>query len=250
LVALGEVSVARGSYHIGTSGWIYDHWKRRFYPEDLPQKKWLEHYRDHFSTVEINNSFYNLPEKKTFEDWRRRTGKDFIFSVKASRYITHMKKLKDPEEPVERFFSQASGLKEKMGPVLFQLPPRWKANPDRLRAFLKALPRKRRYTFEFRDESWWNDETYEILADFNAAFCIFELDRRETPHEVTADFVYIRLHGPEGAYEGSYHGNTLRAWAREISGWNDSGLDVYCYFDNDQDAFAVRDAKRLLGMLG
>ncbi len=242
--------MAKGKYHIGTSGWIYKHWQGPFYPEDLPQKKWLEHYRGHFKTAEINNSFYNLPGKKTFEDWRKRTPKDFLFAVKAGRYITHMKKLKDPKEPVERFFSQAAGLKGKMGPVLFQLPPRWKADPERLVAFLKSLPSGTRYTFEFRDESWWDDQIYEILSDHHAAFCIYELNRRETPHEVTADFVYVRLHGPEGAYEGSYHGNTLRAWARRISDWNGEGLDVYCYFDNDQNAYAVDDARKLLDYLG
>jgi uncharacterized protein YecE (DUF72 family) len=160
-----------------------------------------------------------------------------------------MKKLKDPEQPVGRFLSEAAGLGEKMGPVLFQLPPRWKADPERLRSFLEVLPRGKRYTFEFRDESWWNDGVYQILSELNAAFCIFELNRRETPHEVTADFVYIRLHGPEGAYEGSYHGNALRAWARRISDWNGSGRDVYCYFDNDENAYAVENAKKLLGVL-
>lgn len=241
--------MAKGKYHIGTSGWIYGHWKGPFYPEGLPQSEWLEHYQEHFATAEINNSFYNLPERKTFENWRVRTADDFIFSVKANRYITHMKKLKDPEEPVGRFFSEAAGLGEKMGPVLFQLPPRWKASPERLRSFLETLPGGKRYTFEFRDESWWNEEIYQILSDFNAAFCIFELNRRETPHEVTADFVYIRLHGPQGPYEGSYHGNKLRAWARRISDWNGSGHDVYCYFDNDENAYAVKDAHKLLDVL-
>ncbi len=237
-----------GKVHIGTSGWNYGHWKGSFYPEELNQEKWLDFYKSRFRTVEINNSFYNLPEKKTFRSWKETVQKDFIFSVKASRYITHMKKLKDPEEPVERFLSTVKELGKNLGPILFQLPPHWNVNHDRLKSFLNTLPPGNRYTIEFRDESWWTRETYDLLKDHAVAWCIFHLAGSLTPKEVTADFVYIRLHGPEGAYEGQYDGNTLGGWAGAINSWKEQGKDVFCYFDNDQNGYAAQDALKLKEM--
>ncbi|MFW6081944.1 MAG: DUF72 domain-containing protein [Desulfosalsimonas sp.] len=236
--------------HIGTSGWNYRHWKGPFYPEDLAAGNWFAYYAERFHTVEINNSFYRLPEKKTFEQWAENAPDDFVFSVKASRYITHTKKLKDPQEPVGRLMENARGLGEKLGPVLFQLPPRWKCNPQRLEEFLGVFPGDCRCAVEFRDESWWEPRVYEVLGSRNAAFCLFELEGRQSPMEVTADFVYIRLHGPEEAYQGLYDDDVLSGWASKILQWAGGGTDVYCYFDNDENGYAARNALRLQQLTG
>lgn len=235
--------------HIGTSGWNYKHWKGPFYPQDLSSKQWFDYYAGQFHTVEINNSFYRLPAHKTFAQWRKNAPEAFFFSVKASRYITHIKKLKDPREPLARFMDHVRELGEKLGPVLFQLPPRWRCNPDRLSAFFEAVPEDCRCAMEFRDETWWDPRVYEILRAHNAAFCIYELAGQQTPPEVTADFVYIRLHGPEEAYQGRYDDETLAAWAASIRDWVSDGLSVYCYFDNDENGYAARNALRLQQML-
>jgi uncharacterized protein YecE (DUF72 family) len=234
--------------HIGTSGWNYRHWKGVFYPDQLIHSQWLGYYLRYFETVEINNTFYQLPGKRVFRDWYETAPAGFIFSVKASRTITHMKKLKEPARPVQMLMDHVAVLNDKLGPVLFQLPPRWKYNPDRLSHFLEILPDNFRYAFEFRDDSWWNPAMAGMLAEKNAAFCIFELAGKRSPEWVTADFVYIRLHGPGNAYEGSYSDRVLTAWADSISKWQGEGLSVYCYFDNDQQAFAVRNAENLKRM--
>ncbi len=233
---------------IGTSGWNYDHWQGPFYPEDLANSKWLDFYSKTFSTVEVNNSFYQLPAEKTFKSWRENTPAGFTFAVKASRYITHMKKLKDPGEALTKFFKRVEILGDKMGPVLFQLPPRWKANPERLRAFIKLLSRDHRYTFEFRDNSWWHSEIFQILSDANAAFCIYELAGVISPREITADFIYIRLHGPGDKYQGQYDNRTLAGWTGAFANWIKKVNTIYCYFDNDQNGYAAQDAARLQEM--
>jgi uncharacterized protein YecE (DUF72 family) len=231
--------------NIGTSGWNYDHWKGPFYPPELPRKQWLSHYLKFFQTIEINNSFYQLPRRETFEEWHDTTPEGFIFAVKGSRYITHMKKLKDPEEPIERFMGNVRGLKDKLGPILFQLPPRWMCNPERLMMFLAVLPEDCRYAMEFRDDTWWHPEVYEILRSRNIAFCIFELAGRHTPFKITTDFVYIRLHGPGDAYQGQYDDQSLSRWAKDIRKFSKDGLPVYIYFDNDENGYAAQDALRL-----
>lgn len=230
--------------HIGTSGWNYTHWRGTFYPDDLPAKNWQTYYMERFHTVEVNNTFYRLPEKKTFRKWRDESPEPFLYSVKASRYITHMKKLKDPA-PVANFLDHADMLGDKLGPVLFQLPPRWKLNIDRLADFLKALPRGRRFAFEFRDDTWWDARVYELLHQYNAAFCLFDLEGRQTPVELTADFAYVRLHGPEGAYQGKYDDNTLSRWANAFKAWMQKGIEVFCYFDNDENGYAAQNALKL-----
>lgn len=235
--------------YIGTSGWHYDHWKGPFYPKDLAQRDLLLFYDRHFRTVEINNTFYRLPDKKTLAGWRDQTARDFVFSVKASRYITHMKKLKNPDEAVSTFLNVATTLEEKLGPILFQLPPRWHFNPKRLQTFLELLPRKHRYVFEFRDESWFHPECYEILSRRGAAFCFYELAGRSSPKEVTADFVYVRLHGPGDAYKGQYDVSALSGWAGALSTWCKKGKEIFCYFDNDEAGYAAQDALRLQEML-
>jgi len=235
---------------IGTSGWHYRHWRGPFYPPDLPASKWLEFYRDRFSTAEINNSFYRLPSPKTFMGWKKAVDKNFVFSVKANRYITHMKKLKDPEDTLKKFLKQADTLGVKLGPILFQLPPRWKRNPERLGAFLKMLPNKYRCAFEFRDPSWFDDRIYDLLEKHGAAFCIYQLAGRISPKKVTADFVYVRLHGPgDNSYQGSYSAGELSGWAAIFSAWRQKGEDIYCYFDNDQNGYAPLNALRLKEMM-
>lgn len=240
-----------GNYHIGTSGWNYKHWKETVYPEDISQKEWLGYYQQKLKTVEINNSFYRLPEPKTFRKWKNTADGEFIFAVKASRYLTHMKKLKDPGDSLDNMLETFASLEEKLGPILFQLPPRWKFNADRLSSFIDLLPQKQnRYTFEFRDKSWINDSTLDLLKDHNIAFCIYDLAGYQSPLHITADFVYVRLHGPaREKYQGKYTEKQLSEWAERINNWQDDNLDVFLYFDNDQKGYAAHNAMELNEML-
>jgi uncharacterized protein YecE (DUF72 family) len=237
--------MAEKQVYIGTSGWHYKHWVGTFYPAGLKPKDFTDYYLRFFSTVEINNSFYKLPSRDTFANWRASVPDNFVFAVKGSRYITHMKKLKDPQESIQRFFENVNALEEKLGPILFQLPPSWKVNEERLAAFLAALPPYYRYTFEFRDQSWYTPGVLELLRRYKAAFCIYDLDYHLSPLEVTADFVYVRLHGPGAKYAGSYSEEALTDWAEKCVAWQRQGLDVYVYFDNDLDSHAAFNAKRL-----
>lgn len=231
--------------HIGTSGWHYQHWRGPFCPRDLPDERFLRHYSQHFRTAEINSTFYGMPDKTTLAQWRDCTPDGFVFAVKASRYITHMKKLKDPEQPVASFLDRVRVLGEKLGPILFQLPPNWTLNLERLRSFLDALPRGVRYAFEFRAPSWFGERTEEALSEKGAAFCIYDFAHRQSPRSVTADFVYVRLHGPDGAYKGSYDDAALSGWAGDIAAWSREGKEAFCYFDNDEKGHAVSNALRL-----
>ena len=230
---------------IGTSGWHYAHWRGRFYPPGMPSSQMLAHYRRFFDTVEVNNSFYRLPEAATFAGWRAATPPGFCFAVKASRWLTHMKKLKDPEAGLAKLLPRAEALGEKLGPILFQLPPRWRCDPERLAAFLAALPPTHRYTFELRDPTWHDPAVYRLLEQQNAAFCIYDLAGFQSPLQLTADFAYVRLHGPDGAYQGSYSPAALETWAGRIRAWQRTLDAVYVYFDNDADAHAVEDALAL-----
>ncbi len=241
--------MSKGKYYIGTSGWSYKHWKDKFYPEDIKQKDWLNYYTKKFDTVELNGSFYHLPKKETFRNWKEVTPDNFIFSVKASRFITHNKKLKDPKEPVRNFYESANRLGKKIGITLFQLPPNLNYNHDKLKHFVKILPKTKRYTIEFRNQTWWNDDAFSILKKNNIAFCIFELGDVQSPKMITADFVYIRLHGPDGKYKGNYNKVLLSKWKKDIQKWNKEGKDVYCYFDNDEKAYAPNNALKLISML-
>jgi len=234
---------------VGTSGWYYDHWVGPVYPEGMQPEDMLAEYARSFGTVEINSTFYGLPEAESVAEWYDSTPAGFLFSCKASRYMTHMKKLKDPKEPLDRFFASIAPLKEKLGPILVQLPPRWRANPERLETFLEAAPRDYRYAFEFRDETWFDDAVYDVLRRYGAACCIFDYAGTESPAMITGPTVYVRLHGPAGAYEGSYDDETLATWAERIENWRSDGHDVYCYFDNDQNGYAAANASRLLSML-
>ena len=240
--------MATKNIHIGTSGYNYKHWRGPFYPEDLTQKKWLEFYAERFQTLEINNTFYNLPEKKTFEKWRDSVPQHFTFAVKASRYITHMKKLNEPKDALLNLFDHVQVLQDKFGPILFQLPPKWNVNIERLETFMDLLPKEFRYVFEFRDDSWWTEEVYELLSKADATFCLFELAGQQTPKELTSDLVYVRLHGPGDAYEGQYDSQTLSGWAGAFTTWRKQNKSIYCYFDNDQNGYAAQDAWKLKEM--
>jgi uncharacterized protein YecE (DUF72 family) len=235
---------------IGTSGFHYKHWKGPFYPAKLPNSKMLEYYLQHFDTVELNNSFYRLPNITALESWREVTPKNFVFAVKASRFLTHNKKLKDPENAIDNFLPRVAHLREKLGPVLFQLPPKWQVNRERLESLLTILPRDVRFAFEFRETSWMKPEINGTLRDFNAAFCIYELAGYHSPLDVTADFIYVRLHGPErGKYQGSYSQERLQKWAGQIEQWARSLKAIYVYFDNDQHGYAAANALTLKQMV-
>ena len=241
--------MSKNKIHIGTSGWHYSHWKGAFYPDDLSSSDYLSFYQERFRTVEINNTFYKTPEKKTLQEWKDTVKEDFIFSVKASRFITHMKKLKDPEEPIHNFLNKISLFKENLGPILFQLPPKWKINSERLKNFLESLPEGHRYVFEFRDPSWFDDEVYSLMASYQTAFCIYDLNQQISPKKITADFIYIRLHGPNGPYQGQYSTQDLAGWAGAFSTWKEKVDDIFCYFDNDQAGYAAQDALKLQKMI-
>jgi uncharacterized protein YecE (DUF72 family) len=235
---------------IGTSGYHYKHWVGTFYPAKTPASKMLDYYVRHFDTLELNNSFYRLPTIEAFESWRDATAKNFVFAVKASRFITHNKKLKDPEDALNNILPRAEHLGKKLGPVLFQLPPTWKLNLERLKGLLEILPREHRYAFEFRELSWMTPEVNRLLERYNAAFCIYELAGYHSPFDITADFAYVRLHGPgAGKYQGSYSHAQLRGWAKRIQVWAKTLKAVYVYFDNDQAAYAAQNALELQQMI-
>ncbi|HEX6716647.1 MAG TPA: DUF72 domain-containing protein [Pyrinomonadaceae bacterium] len=236
---------------IGTSGWHYKHWMGGvFYPAGTSGPGMFEFYARHFNTVEINNSFYRLPTAKTFDNWRESAPRNFQYAVKASRFITHMKKLKDPKASSEKFFLVAERLEEKLGPILFQLPPRWKINVERFAEFLESLPRAHKYAIEFRDESWLVPEVFELLRRYKAAFCIHDFADMKIPIQITAGFSYIRFHGPTSAkYWGSYSDAELRKWADRINSWRRDLSAVHVYFNNDPEGAAVRNALTLKSLV-
>jgi uncharacterized protein YecE (DUF72 family) len=224
---------------VGTSGWQYRDWRGRFYPEDLPQRLWLEHYARAFATVEVNNAFYRLPERTTFEAWRQRTPDDFCVAVKMSRFLTHIKRLRDPEEPVDRFMGRASALGDRLGPVLLQLPPTLRADPDALAATLRRFPKGVRVAVEPRHRSWWTDEIRGILERCGAALCWADRHGRPvTPLWRTADFAYLRLHEGRARPRPRYGPAALTSWVERLG----TG-PAYVYFNNDPGGAAVTDAR-------
>ncbi len=233
-----------GKLRIGTSGWIYPHWRGDYYPQGLPQKDWFGHYARDFDTVEINNTFYRLPEAKTFVHWAEVAPAGFLYAFKASRYITHVKRLKDPEASLEKFIERISGAGSCLGPLLYQLPPRFPADPSRLEEFLKALPQGRTHVFEFRDADWYRDEIRRLLERYGASFCIHDHGRSGgSPEWITSGTVYLRFHGPcEDAYGGSYSEPFLREQAAKIAAWIAAGKEVFAYFNNDIGGHAVHNA--------
>ena len=239
----------KGKIYIGTSGWHYKHWTGNFYPDTIKGSRQFDEYKKNFETVEINNSFYKLPSDKTFRQWALAAQKGFTYAIKASRFITHVKKLAVDMDSISLLLSRVDKLKEKLGPILFQLPPGWMVDVERFRKFLEKIPYGYRYTFEFRNTSWYKKEIYELLKQHHCAFCIYELAGHTSPKEITADFVYIRLHGPGNKYQGSYTDETLKNWAKLCMQWRNSGLDVYVYFDNDQNGYAAFYALTLKQMV-
>ncbi len=239
-----------GTVRIGTSGWRYSHWWGPFYPSDVAHEDSLAYYAERLPTVEVNRTFYSLPSPEAAKQWLPPVPDGFRFAIKASRYITHMKKLKDPVEPLENLFEVVRALGERAGPVLFQLPPRWRCNPERLASFLEALPTSHRAAFELRDPSWFDDRVLDLLREHHVAFCIWDLEGQQSPKEVTTDMVYVRLHGPgEQAYTGCYDRQTLAGWAGAFDAWARSGNDVWCFFDNDDSGHAARNALELTQMI-
>jgi uncharacterized protein YecE (DUF72 family) len=234
---------------VGTSGWHYKHWLGNFYPAKMPASQMLAYYCERFDTVEINNSFYRLPTEKSLAMWRDATPKHFVFAAKGSRFLTHMKKLKDAEQGLERFLNAVNLLRPKLGPIVFQLPPQWEINLERLGEFLRILPKKQRVAFELRNATWHTQEVFRLLERHNAAHCIFHLAGEHSPICNTADFAYVRLHGPGGKYQGSYGDKALAEWAERISAWKQEMKAIYVYFDNDEAGYAAQDALRLKAML-
>lgn len=233
-----------GGVHIGCSGWQYRHWRGSFYPQALPLAQWLPYYAERFNTVEVNNTFYRLPEAETFAAWRARAPARFVYAVKASRFLTHMKKLKDPQEPLRRFFTRARRLGPALGPVLYQLPPRFDLNLERLDQFLEALPDTHQHVLEVRDPRWYVDAVYERLSARGVALCLHDMPGSATERLVTAPFVYTRFHGPV-RYGGSYSDRTLERWAAWFTARANEGCAVYSYFNNDVGGHAPHDAVRL-----
>jgi uncharacterized protein YecE (DUF72 family) len=237
-----------GDFRIGTSGWNYDHWRGRFYPRELPASRWFEYYSKVFDTVEINNTFYQLPAAKTFDHWREQAPLTFVYAVKANRFLTHMKKLKDPAQPLRRFFSRARRLREHLGPILYQLPPNWKRNVERLGKFCDVLPGDLTHVFEFRDSDWLAGETFATLESHGACLCVHDLLDRH-PRRVTGPAAYVRFHGSGQLYSGRYPRDQLRRWADWMRDVASHDRRVFAYFNNDAEGNAVRDAMALRKLL-
>ena len=229
---------------IGTSGWQYRHWRERFYPEGVAQKRWLEYYMERFQTVESNNAFYMLPKPETFKSWADRTPDDFIMAVKVTRYITHIKRLKDTAEPVERYLTNASQLGKKLGPVLLQLPPNLKADLDNLDLTLRHFGGRAQVSVEFRHDSWWTDECRQLLESHRANLCLADRGSRPiTALWKTTDWGYVRFHAGTAAPEPCYGRAAMRTWAQRIADDYGPDSDVYVYFNNDPEGCALRDAQ-------
>ncbi|UPJ54498.1 DUF72 domain-containing protein [Bradyrhizobium sp. 200] len=236
---------------IGTSGWHYDSWRGPFFPKGLRHKEELPYYSSQFSTTELNGVFYRTPTPEAVTSWRKQTQRDFIFAWKASKFITHWKRLShNSVNSLELLEDRLSLLGTKAGPILFQLPPSFKVDADRLVSFFELLPKRRRYSFEFRHPSWYTPQIFRLLRAQNISLCISDHHDAPAPWKRTADFVYVRGHGPTGRYKGHYNPRTLSEWARSIRSWKRQGCDVFVYFDNDQKSAAPADARALRELMG
>lgn len=236
-------------FRIGTSGWNYPHWRKIFYPQGLATRKWLRFYSQYFDTVEVNATFYGTPKEKTFRNWYEETPAGFLFALKANRFITHIKRLRNIEEPLARFYQIISPLKEKIGPLLFQLPPSLKYDYSLLEDFLSLLDQRYLTTIEIRHSSFHNEQFLEQLKKYQVALCLSDTAGRYPSllFEITASFVYVRLHGSRSLYRSCYLEDELRFWAEKLKEWN---LPAYVYFDNDSLGWAVPNALRLKELLG
>ncbi len=243
---------------IGTSGWHYNHWVGRFYPEKLRKDKWLEHYAQHFDTVEINNTFYHLPKAQTMVDWHDKVPSSFLFAVKANRYITHIKKLHNVADEVKRFFDLADLLADRLGPVLYQLPPSLHKNLERLDEFIDCLPQRAGRAaalragavFEFRDKSWYEQDTFDLLNRRGVALCVHDMEDRAPPRIVTGGVVYVRFHGTNGRYAGNYPDHLLQDWAKWMKSQAAHVRAMYAYFNNDISGHALNNARTLKRLMG
>ena len=241
--------------HIGTSGWVYRSWKGPFYPDTLASRRYLSFYAQEFATTEINSSFYHLPLPTTFTNWAKQVPEHFIFSVKASRFLTHIKRLLDPEEPWQRFIDNAVNLGHHLGPILLQFPPSFKINAPRLDDFFKVATSVTsgksapRLVCEFRHESWFSDEIYRLLNRYNVAWCIADGAKYPRKDLVTTDFAYIRYHGRSKMFASNYSNAVLLKETRVIKRYLADGLDVFVYFNNDAKGYAIRNARLLKRLL-
>lgn len=239
-----------GAIHVGCSGWVYKHWRGLFYPEGLPQKRWFERYAEEFDTVEINASFYRVPQASTFDAWRHKAPDGFCYAVKVNRFITHMKKLLDVAQPLDDFVALARGLEHRLGPLLYQLPPSLKLDLDRLETFLKLIPRDLANVFEFRNKEWCVPELYDLLDRYGASFCVHDMRGSKTERIATGPIAYLRFHGGEGKYWGRYLDDALLGWTEWIVEQSRQGRSVWCYFNNDIHGHAIEDARTLKSMVG
>ena len=242
----------KGNVFIGTSGWNYSHWgKGVFYPTGLKQKEWLCYYSQRFTTVEINSTFYRLPKETVFERWANTVPTHFNFVIKVSRYITHIKKLNQPEQALTKFLENVSLLKKKLALLLFQLPPFLKAHQPHLTHLLDFLKDQEiipgvRSCFEFRNSSWLEEETFHLLTRHNAALCFADWPELNVTEPVTADFIYLRRHGPTSLYSSGYSSREIKKDAGKIKKWAEEGKDIYVYFNNDAEGWAIKNALSLL----
>ena len=235
---------------IGCSGWVYKHWRSLFYPEGLPQRLWFDFYSQEFDTVEINNSFYRLPPASTFEKWRDQAPPGFCYAVKANRYLTQAKKLSECEEPLERMMAATRHLGDRLGPMLYQLPPSMGLNLERLESFLKILPADVTSVFEFRDSSWYASEVYDLLDRYGASLCVHDMRGSRSERIAVGPIAYVRFHGGEGKYWGRYSDERLLSWTDWLLQQARSGRSCWCYFNNDIHGHAIEDARTLKSMTG
>ncbi len=243
------MGAAIGKVRIGTSGWHYRHWLGILYPQELPSREWLKRYAEVFDTVELNNSFYRLPAAETFRNWKKATPAGFLFSVKASRFITHVKRLEDCGEALRLLLEHAAHLGDKLGPLLFQLPPGQQSDPRRLQRFLVSLPEGLATAWEFRHPSWFNPEVYGLLREKGAGLCVADSPRFPAAREVTASFSYVRLHGGRSLYSSEYTEEELEDWADWLRARLNEGVDLFIYFNNDARGYAVSNALTLRELL-
>jgi uncharacterized protein YecE (DUF72 family) len=247
----------RHAVHVGCSGWHYGHWAGRVYPDDVPRRAWLAEYARRFDTVELNNSFYRLPSEEQFSRWREQVPEGFVFSVKASRYLTHFKRLTDPEEPLDRMLSRAVHLGPALGPILYQLPPGWVPDADRFLHFLELLPASfpgaatpLQHVVEFRDPRCYAPHLLELLDRYGITLCVHDMPGAETPRVRIGPSLYLRLHGFGSKYGGSYPPGVLEEWASWVTQTTGHARDGYVYFNNDREAHAVHNAETLRSLLG
>ena len=236
-----------GELRIGCSGWSYPHWRKRFYPEKLPAREHFAFYAQHFNTVELNNSFYRQPPPERFVAWREQAPPGFVFAVKGSRYVTHIKRLAVEQQSIDLVVEPALGLGDKLGPILFQLQANFQLDLERLERFLAMLPSDLRFTIEFRHDSWLVPSVFERLRTRRFALCVPDHPKMPKSFEITSDLTYIRMHLPSRGL--SYGERALQPWADRVIDWRRGGLDVFVYFNNDMEGHAIKDAKTLTSLV-